>query len=352
MKCVTYTKLDTKLYNEWEELWEKSSFANYTNSPQWFSAVLESFDYKEYSIISIYEKKALRAIAGLVKVKKYGIPVYTIPPNDHVCGLPFLINPKDDKIMRFLHNELLSRGIVYLDNIPHDFVATLQGISNHTHAHTSSLNYFLPLQGDGQTVTLSNRKELLRRAKKVASDITLVSYAGAEKKGLQKAFAIDAVSRKQKRGYNVFASAEMRKFYKNLQKVFGSMMRINILYYKTHPIAYEIGFIVKKKYFGNQLGFAEAYKHLSPGKVISVKLVDYLFAHGVEEMDFGSGDSHLKRLITDEKRQLYVTALSKKHTAKLYVHHVSNVRTKVFDKIEKNKRLYSLYRAVKNVGKK
>ncbi len=353
MKRVLYKKLTNNLYKEWENLWKKSSFANYANSPQWLSAVLESFGYREYIIIGIYDKKVLQAIGSLVRVKKFGMNVYTLPPNDHVCGIPFLIDIQDEKVMKQLHTVLLQLGIVYLDNIPEAFVKKLKKLSKHTRAHTFSMNYFIPLQeGEKGKVRLENRKELLRRVKKEEENFAIKSYSGSKQKGLQRAFSIDAVSRKQTKGYNVFASSKMRDFYTILEKYFKKNMRTNILYYKKEPIAYEIGFITKNKYFGNQLGFAEKFKHFSPGKVISVKLADHLFKKGIQKIDFGSGDSHLKRLITKEKNPLYVIIISKKYASKIYLHHMSIFRTKMFEKIEKNRSMYTAYRMIKNVGKK
>ena len=350
MRAVVYIKLTEKVFNEWELLWKRSPNATYANSPYWFKTILECFEYNNYKVITLYKNRTLKGVLGLVRIYKYGIGVYTLPPTDHVCGIPFLVDIDDTQSVSKMYDEILKQGVVYFENMPEYMIDRLKKINSNLHAHPMSVNYHLILQKNSQgTADFANRKELLRRVKKEKESFTFKSYSGSSVLGLKTVYKIDNISRKQTRGYNVFADPIMRKFYETLGKIFSTLMRINILYYQTSPIAYEIGFVAGNRYYGNQLGFAEEFKNYSPGKVISAFLGDYLLSKGFREIDFGSGNSHLKHLLTNTKRKLYVVVLSQNRGSAFYIHHASKMRNILFDTIEQHKRIYTGYRKMKTL---
>src|SRR6185312_9663597 len=100
MKTVIYRNYDQNILKEWQSLWEKSAYASYVNSSDWFLSVIEIFGYKKYGIIALYEGEKLAAIGALVEESKYGIPCYTIAPGNFACGLPFLIDIQDSQAIK------------------------------------------------------------------------------------------------------------------------------------------------------------------------------------------------------------------------------------------------------------
>jgi hypothetical protein len=348
MKTKIYTAIKPKLLKEWYLLWNKSPYANYTNSPQWFLSVIESFEYTNYLIVAVYQKKRLIGIGALMKEKKYGIDIYTVAPTDFVCGIPFLFDFSDEKIIKSLLVKLSHIGTIYLDNIPKTTIDTITKLTTSKAITNAALNLFLPIQHDvNGKMIIAKRKKLIRDIRGVADKITLKSYSGTAKKGIDTVFAIDNLSRKHGRGYNTFEDHQMKIFYKTLTKYFKNKILLNILYYENTPIAYDIGFLIGTTYYGNQLAFIDTYAKYSPGKVLLVKLFDYLTDQGVQKIDFGSGDSYLKRSFTNESQQLYQIVLSNSNWIRIYLTLINKIKTYFFHKIQNNIKTYTMYRNVR-----
>jgi len=350
MKAKIYQTIDKQVIKDWQKLWEKSSFANYANAPQWFLSAVETFEFKNYAIIALYEKEKLIAIGALVKEKRYGLNFYTVAPGDFTCGIPFLIDLDNNKIVQEFKKQLLLLGHVFLSNIPTAFLEAFGKDSSVMQSSLQTVNYFLPIIKDssGQALIVK-RNKLMHRVKTIQEKFTLHSFNGVTMEGLDKAFELDDQSRKQSRGYNAFNSVEVKNFYKNLVKHFKENLCINILYLEDKPIAYEIGFLIGKNYFGSQMAYVAEYKQYSPGKVILVKLVDFLASKDIKKLDCGSGDSPIKQLLTDEKRDLYEIILSDNKFVRNYSKYVGILKQFAYDKLHQNIRVYSLYRRIRKI---
>lgn len=346
MKKVVYTTIDKEVLEEWQKLWALSPYANYTNAPQWFLSVIEAFAYKKFVIIAIYKNEKLAAVGALTKQKKYGIDCYTVTPGDFIYGNPFLIDLEDKELVSEFTNALVEIGTVFLDNLTEDVVSAF-GRNNKTQAIEESLNYSLPIIKDDKDVAIiKNRKILLRRIRNNAECFSFKSYEGTSSK-LSEVFAIDTQSRKKGNGYSTFADEQTKRFFQLLAKHFSENLRINILYYTDTPIAYEIGFLINDTYYANQIAYLSEYMQYSPGKVIAVKLIDYLASKNVKNLNLGSGDSHIKRLLTDEYKQLYQCIISNNSLAKKYLKSSFKLRNNAFNLLSKNVVLYATYRKAK-----
>jgi hypothetical protein len=349
MNSVIYKKIDENLIQEWQFLWEQSVNANYTNAPQWFLAAIDAFCFEDYAIIAVYEKEKLVAAGALVKEKKYGVDFYNVAPSDFACGTPFLIDLKNQEAVLEFKKQLLDLGNIFLSNIPKEFLEAFGEntlVIDKECSHT--INYYLTMQKDSNgQVLLKKRNKLTHEIRGMQEKFTLHSYDGTDSDGLDKAFALDNQSRKQGRGYNTFNSPLIRKFYKSLANHFENYFLVNILYFENTPIAYEIGFLIAGNYFGSQMAYITEYKQYSPGKVIFVKLGDLLVSKNVAMWDLGSGDSPVKKLVTEEKRELYESVLSNNIFVKNYSKQVGRLRNYVFDHLHNHIKIYSVYRKLK-----
>jgi len=212
-----------------------------------------------------------------------------------------------------------------------------------------TLNYYLPISLDSNgLVKLNKRNKLLHEIRGLDAKFTLAAFNG-NSKGLQIVFALDSQSRKQARGYSAFADDTIREFYKNLGKNFKEYMQIHILYFEEKPIAYEIGFFIGKTYFGSQMAYISDYKQYSPGKVILAKVIDLIASKGITMMNMGSGDSPVKKLVTEEKRVLYEVILSRNTFAKTYIKNLGKLKEQIYCQMHTNPKLYTFYRKVKKV---
>lgn len=347
MKKAVSTQLSDELLGQWKKLWKSSPSANYTNSPEWFLAVIEHFGYSDYKIVTVHKNDTLIAICALVKEIHYGIPFYTIAPRDFVCGMPFLFDLKEEKALIMLCRELTKIGNILFTNIPEPVLTLLQKKLPSLDVTEDSVNYYLPLkQFKKGIVTFPFRNRFLKRTRGIEERFKIQRYDGTDATILETVFTIDEKSRKKGRGYNVFATKNMRDFYRILAKKLQKNMRIHILTYDNQPAAYEIGFVSKKIYQGSQLTFSQDFTEYYPGKVLIVKLLDVLSQEGFEILDFGSGDSMVKHDITPQRHVLYTVIASQNPLIRQYIRFLSQSRVKTYHLLQKNVRAYTLYRRV------
>ena len=158
MKAVIYKKINNNVISEWRSLWEKSPDANYTNSPEWFLSVIESFKYKKYVIIALYEKEKLISIGALVKEKQYGVEFYTIAPGDFVCGTPFLLDLENKTAIEMLTKKLLELGNIFLNNVPQTFLTALKQQTSYINATYQAANIYLPVKKNDQGNVLISKR--------------------------------------------------------------------------------------------------------------------------------------------------------------------------------------------------
>ncbi len=351
MKIIRYTNLENNLLNDWLDLWKRSKFANYANGPQWFISVLETFHYANFIILAIYEEDTLLGIASLIKEKKVGVAVYTLPPGDFVLGIPFLIDYQNKKIMEELLNQLLQTGTIVLDNISEQYLTELKKYTSEIEYTQNSINYFMYFNKDEKgNVLIRKKNKLLKPARNIEKKLSMKFFNG-ETSGdiLDIVFSIDGKGRRETRGYSAFSSKLTRNFYLSLAKRLKNNLLINILYFEQEPIAYEIGFLLGTTYIGSQIASLKAYDNYSILRVFLVKLIDYLNSIHVEKLDFGSGDAAIKRSFSKEYRKLYRVVISQNSAARFYLKIIYILRHNLFELLKQHMKIYMAYRNIRKV---
>lgn len=350
MKAVIYKTLDKQLQEQWLTLWKKSPYANYTNSPQWLLSVTETFGHSEYVCIAVYEADELVAIGALIKKRKYNTTIYTVEPGDFISGIPFLIDIANKKVVKTFVKALVSLKVVLLDNVAEEFVEVLEKNTSALDKIPQAPNYYLPILKDKEgKAIIENRKALMRRVKNIQEQFVLRSFDGTKAEGIETAFEIDNMSHKQSGGYNTFATETTKDFFRNLAKYFQKNICFNILYFENTPIAFEIGFIAGKTYFGNQISFLADYKQYSPGKVLVTRLIEHLASININKMDLGSGDAHIKRLIANDHRQFYHVILSNNKLLINFIKYRKIVKSYTYNQLKSHPNIYAVYRKIMNI---
>ena len=213
MKTALYKTIDQKFIKEWQLLWEKSSYANYTNSPQWFLSAIDAFNFKNYAIIAIYEEEKLIATGAFVKEKKHGLSVYTVAPADFVCGEPFLLDWENKLVIKTFVANLLALGIVNFTNLPEKIVLALQKETKQLNVTKQTINLFFSIKKDDkEKVLIPKRSRLTNRIRGLEEQFVMESFDGTNSKGLELVFSIDKESSKEKKGYSAFANKNIRSF--------------------------------------------------------------------------------------------------------------------------------------------
>lgn len=348
MEVKIYSRLNQEFIDQWASLWSNSPDANYINGPQWFMSALHAFKYKKYKIIALYERHELIAVAPLVKVTKFGLHFYALPPEDFVYGNPFLVDLNNKESVALLTQHLLSLGNIFLDNVTEDLIQTIGNVTKSTDFIPYNTNYSLrPNSGKFPQVRASTKKEFLRRANKILGQITFKMHDGKNIKLLHDIYKIDGDSRKKMRNYNAFADTKYRIFYQNLASRLGSSFIIHLLSINHKRVAYSIGFLVNNIYVGSQMAFDESYARYTPGKVLLVKLIESLSNNRLSLIDMGSGNSELKRKLSNNCQILYKGIISKNTCLRKYMKLLYFFKHHAYNYATKSQYFYAIYRRVK-----
>lgn len=350
MKTNIITHIDQQFLDEWKQLWLHSPYANYFNGPQWFLSLLETFTYENYVLVALYNKEKLVGVGAFVKEKRFGLDVYTVAPNDFVCGEPFLLDYQNEAIIKSFVEAINTLGAVYLENVPETIVSLMQNAIPSIKVNTSSINlYFTLHKDDHDRVLIPKRSRLTNRIKECAEDFTTKFFDGNMDKGLDTVFSIDKQSSKESKGYSTFSDPEIKTLYKNLAKQLKDHFSVAILYFKEKPIAYYIGFIVNDVYYWSQNAYILAYGQYSPGKILLVNIIDHLGSVGVKKVDFGPGDYRMKRLLTNDFHTLYSVIIAEKIFTRRYIASMKATKNYLYEKMYNQGWAYSFYRKMKNI---
>jgi CelD/BcsL family acetyltransferase involved in cellulose biosynthesis len=350
MKTILYTLIDQDFIKSWQSLWNKASYATYTNSPQWFLSVIETFGYKEFAIVALYKKEELVGVVGLIKQKKYGIMCYSVVPQDFVCANPFLVDPEDSKSVKALIRHLEAMGTICLSNIRDEFVAGLKHYSKDVDASPITVNYFMEIQKDEKgDVLIRHKKRILRRSEVIENDLFLQTYSGVDTEALETAFAIDNKSRKQEKGYNAFAQDITKAFYRSLAKHFQEKFVTYILYHKKKAISFQIGFIVNNIFYASQISSLKEYEQYSIGRSLLAKVIEKLGIEGITILDFGSGDDHVKKSFTKQYHTFNDVIITKSSFERQYIKNVGLSKKSLYNVLYRNATVYATYRRIKKV---
>lgn len=321
------TVANTQLMADWQELWEQSDMANYTNSPIWLTAALSAYQYPAHHIAAIYTGDRLDAVIAVVSQKRYGVRCLT-RPGKYTCGTPFLLRAGNARraFIAQLINILSPYGILIMEDVAQQDVVALN--SPNAYSYTIEGGYNLRFLNNRRNVQwlLDNTPKILHRVKQKMSEFRLTSHSPVDDSVIQQVYNLEEQSSKYLSGYSNFINIDDRVFYTKLSSLLGLHMQVNLLYHNgaNEPIAYEIGFPIKNTYWGNQTAYAQKYKKYAPGKILLTTLLTQFTNRKIKLVDFGSGDNDVKRLFTQTGQQLYTVYIS---SNSLLLHYLVGMRT-------------------------
>src|SRR3989344_6408779 len=118
MNISIHNTLSAPLKKEWRELWGKSPHSNIANSPEWFEAALQTYEYKCFRIIAANRDNGeLVAVLPLVLEKRFGIGVFAPPAAEFADHCALLGNLNDKSIIKSVVSEMLTLGISYIKGL-------------------------------------------------------------------------------------------------------------------------------------------------------------------------------------------------------------------------------------------
>ena len=311
MKKTRYTtaivkKVDKKFIKEWQDLWKKAEHATLYNSYEWFNAVMNIAEKKEYEIHVCHKGNTLVAVLPLQKYKVYGVPVWGILSKERLGDTPFLLEKYDKTLMKHFFGNVFKRGNIFLQKMDNNAAKLLHELFPDMMLSLMSVNptvYFNP--DPLATASQSLITQVNRLMKKYEGKLRFEMHRTHLKEHYKEMLILQKETSKTARSMDIFQEEANKQYYKSLIDHCKKLVRISFLYFENRPIAYEYGLLYKDHYVGEQIAYHNDFKRLSPGKLMVFSLIRTLQKEKVAELDQGGGISEYKTLFTKNYRLLY-----------------------------------------------
>jgi CelD/BcsL family acetyltransferase involved in cellulose biosynthesis len=298
-------------YAQWEQLFDSGEYEA-SLSVEWTQALLNThLEGDAFFLIVLRDSTEILGLVPLCirKVKKYGLSLVTVFPiseyfNTHsdlllrnsseevievlmkaLCGLKYQWDVF--RINRFVEaNPVLDR-IEYNLNNKFAFKYDIR---------RAEPSFFIQL-GDSYKDFLKKRSanfrsKLKSTSKKIHSLGNVAFVGNRDFHNFDEAYnvilSIEESSWKHKHGTAITSSAKQRQFYRELCK--GAFdkgrLRLCIFYINHEPIAFEMGLIKSRKYYGVHGSFNEKFRKENPGTMLLARFIEDLIHDGIEEYDW------------------------------------------------------------------
>lgn len=313
LRVEIYKSLSSKLIKDWQRLWDKSEYANFFNSLEWFYTCLDANNISDYEIYTCKQGNEIVALIPVIKSKKFGIKVLQNPGDKfHTEKSAILLNTLDQEVIYFLFEKLLVKGNLYLYEVDEKIVDILAKKHPNLLASVSSINPYIEIMPDPLRFLKSDKKRKIKsKIKKNLQFLTYKQYRSNLNAHLETIFNIEANSHKKLTNKTVFHESKARNLYKALVKYCAKFIAIDIVYFKNKPIVYRFGLIYKDQYLDYHTAYLEKYRNLSPGKIIIWHLLQKLFTDGVKIFDFSRGHNRIKQDFAPHHKLQYDIYFSK-----------------------------------------
>ena len=321
------TQIDASFAQQWKQLWKKAENANVYNSYEWFATCLETYKITDYELYVCYKDGTLVALLPLQKYRIYGIPVCGIFCKDKAVETGFLIEKYDRTLFKHFFDSIIKKKNLYFQKIDCKAAHLLHQLYPELFFSLMSVNPYISLTGDPFTnasaTTISRIQKVI---KKNPDTLRFESYRTDLEKHLLTMFMLQENSSKKVRSMDIFAQETTRNYYINLVKLCAKFIQINFLYFGKVPIAYELGFIYRDRYLGDQISYHNEYKKYVPGKVLVYYMANELKKQKINVLDQGGGISSYKLSFTNTYHILYTMYYSHNPVIMFYWKLINEVR--------------------------
>lgn len=296
MKIRAYTKLTPQLLKEWRSLSASSSLSHFFNSPAWFLACLEAFQYSQILIIACYSGSQLVGLLPLVKGKKAGFPAFVSPGNQYFDRSSFLLKNLDLEVVRLMLGKLAQKGSFSLKELPEEFSVMASQSLRQAKVVPCSSGSFLPITSEPfPNMAHEHRRRIANKISKLGSALEFHAYGFHAIKQLPVLIGIENQSHKKALFKDILSDPGLGRLLRAIDRQNPRALLVDILYYGGVPICFQIGFNHKQVHSGFATAFHEGYRSLLPGKVSTYLLVKYLYTIGMSVIDMSRGESMFKK---------------------------------------------------------
>jgi len=336
---VVRQTVDNDLLKKWKTLWNQSNEGHFFNTPEWFFAACDVYHIKQFRIITIEDNAELVLVLPLIKKKVFGIPVWTYVGGKFVSKSSLLIKEIDKRLLQELAHFLMRHGDFYLPELNQEIAEVLCDDTPCLIKKEASVNLYLPISPDPFCFLSSkNRSQIRSILRKNKKDISFKTFTG-DRKTLEAVFELDMRSSKKRQGKATFVTQDDKGFFRKLLQRMPKSFVIDFVYHQDKPIIYSIGFTYKNIFHASHTAFDAEYRFLRPGKLLAHYRIEKLQKEKFDLLDFGRGNSALKREFTNLANTQYSVFFIFSPLSKSWL--LSTQR--VYDGILQSKPLYTSY---------
>jgi CelD/BcsL family acetyltransferase involved in cellulose biosynthesis len=298
-------------YGQWEQLFISRDYEP-SLSVEWTEALLKS--HIEGHSISLIVLRDSAEVVGLVplyrkEIKRSGLSLLTLFPvaehfNTHsdlllkdaskdlaegLLKALFSLNLKWDifRINRFVEAHPLLSSLKYKLNNSFNYKYEVQ---------RAEPSFFIQFEGSYQDFLKKRTANFRYKLKSVSKQMHTLGEVtflrNRDFRDFPEAFniiqSIEESSWKHMNGTGITSSEIQRKFYHELfEGAFNKgRLRFCFLCFNKEPIAYEVGLIKGKRYYGVHGSYAESFKTENPGTILLARFIEDLIEDGIEEYDW------------------------------------------------------------------
>ena len=196
MQKIIHKELTKELLKDWDDLWKRSSFANPFNSPEWCSASLEAFGYKEILLLTLYSENRLVAVVPLIKEKPFGVKVYTPPAAEFIQRQGFLYDDEIPGLLKRIIKELKQLDNVVLKCLDNSLLEEIRKGNNTVKILDVNVSPLMHINQNGEPL-IAGKNQILRKAKKHIEKFVLKRADSKKNNAMKLIKEIDEKSQKQ-----------------------------------------------------------------------------------------------------------------------------------------------------------
>jgi CelD/BcsL family acetyltransferase involved in cellulose biosynthesis len=314
-------------FPHWDQLFNSGQYEA-SLSLDWTLALLKThLDGASFFLIVLRDSTQILGIVPVCirEVRKHGLSLLTMFP------LAEYFNTHSDLLLKNWSEELLKVLLEALFSVEHKwdifrinrFVETNPILESITHNLRNNFTFKYDIQKAEPSffIELDNnyddflgrrsanfRYQIKRVAKKIQSlgDITFLRNQDSNDfdEVYNTILSIEEKSWKHRHGTAISSTEKQREFYRELGKsAFNKgWLRLCILYLDHDPIAFEMGLVKCKKYYGVHGSYDEKFKKWNPGTALLARFIEDLIHDGMKEYDWFGEPFEFQNRWTDKFR--------------------------------------------------
>lgn len=328
-------KLTPTLFKEWEALWRTSEVKHLYNSPYWARVINTTTGENKPAYVTVYYQKKLKAILPLMRARVAGITTFTTPGSKIVDKSPLLVSRTEQELLVTLFSYLKDFSSFYLPEVPETIILDTISLT----IADASLNPILSVSDN--PFAFVSKKQKSKLCNKLAKNQNNISFTSEKNSlpALRKAILFEGTSTKAGKGMYTLQDIQTQQLLKSITKERYIDLVIDVLTFQKSTIAVSIGFQCENTFYAFYTAFSGAYRGLSPGKLLVVKIMERLYREKMTLLDFGRGYNTLKKEFTPYYQMQYNLTYTRNNLNSIWWKYANIMK----EELVRSKRLYSLY---------